>query len=199
MQNGSWLMEKNLFEEEVEKALAVLKRGGVILYPTDTIWGLGCDATNEAAISRIYEIKKRPDSKSLIVLVADERTVLQYVAAPDLAVFDYIEEQERPTTIIFDHAVGLPDNLVAEDGSIAIRLVKDEFCRHLVKRLRKPLVSTSANISGTAAPGKFNDIDGSIKNSVDYVVQWRQQDETPSLPSRIIKWKSDGTVIVIRE
>src|SRR6478672_2110490 len=116
-------MGKTFFEKEVEKALEILKSGGVILYPTDTIWGIGCDATNKQAVKRIYEIKNREDSKSMIILVADERDVLQYVAAPDLAVFDFIEEQVRPTTIIFEQAVGLPGNLVAEDGSVAIRIV----------------------------------------------------------------------------
>ncbi len=138
-------MEKTFFETEVEEALEVLKNGGVILYPTDTVWGIGCDATNEIAVKRIYQIKKREDCKSMIILVAEERDVLQYVAAPDLSVFNFIEEQTRPTTIIFEHAVGLPDNLMAEVGSIAIRIVRDEFCRHLIKRLRKPIVSTSAN------------------------------------------------------
>src|SRR5215217_1780706 len=136
------------FDTEVERALKVLQQGGVILYPTDTIWGLGCDATNEAAIQTIYAIKNRSDSKSLIILVADARDILQYVATPDPAVFDYIEQQERPTTIIFENAIALPGKLIAADGSIAIRVVKDAFCRHLIKRLRKPIVSTSANSSG---------------------------------------------------
>ena len=191
-------MEKNFFEAEVEKALEVLRNGGVILYPTDTIWGIGCDATNENTVKRIYEIKNREDSKSMIILVADERDVLQYVAAPDLAVFDFIEEQTRPTTIIFEHAIGLPRNLVAEDGSIAIRIARDEFCKHLVKRLRKPIVSTSANISGQASPKFFAEISDEIKKSVDHVVAWRQDDVTPSQPSQIIKWNNDGTRIVIR-
>ena len=132
------MMGKNVFESEVEETLEALRRGEVILYPTDTIWGLGCDATNSHAIAKIYEIKKRADSKSLIILVAEERDILQYVAAPDLQVFDYLEQQTRPTTVIFENAVGLPDNLVAQDGSIAIRIVRDEFCRHLIKRLRRP-------------------------------------------------------------
>jgi L-threonylcarbamoyladenylate synthase len=191
-------MEKTLFETEVDHALEVLKSGGVILYPTDTIWGIGCDATNENAVKRIYEIKKREDSKSMIILVADERDVLRYVAAPDLSVFDFIEEQTRPTTIIFEHAVGLPDNLVAEDGSIAIRIVRDEFCRHLIKRLRKPIVSTSANISGNASPKNFLEISGEIKNTVDHIVKWRQDDVTIAQASQIIKWNNDGTRTVIR-
>ncbi len=191
-------MEKKIFESEVEKALEVLRKGGVILYPTDTIWGIGCDATDADAVKKIYEIKNREDSKSLIILVADERDVLQYVAAPDLSVFDFIEEQTRPTTIIFEQAIGLPDNLIAEDGSIAIRIAGDEFCRHLIKRLRKPIVSTSANISGQASPKFFADVSDEIKNAVNYVVQWRQEDTRPSQPSQIIKWNNDGTRIVIR-
>ena len=137
-------MERGFFETEVEEALEVLRSGNIILYPTDTIWGIGCDATSEEAVQRIYQIKNREDSKSMIILVADERDVLRYVAAPDLAVFDFIEEQTRPTTIIFEHAISFPANLVADDGSVAIRLVKDDFCRQLIKRLRKPIVSTSA-------------------------------------------------------
>jgi L-threonylcarbamoyladenylate synthase len=191
-------MEKTLFETEVDHALEVLKSGGVILYPTDTIWGIGCDVTNENAVKRIYEIKKREDSKSMIILVADERDVLRYVAAPDLSVFDFIEEQTRPTTIIFEHAVGLPDNLVADDGSIAIRIVRDEFCRHLIKRLRKPIVSTSANISGNASPKNFLEISGEIRNTVDHIVKWRQDDVTIAQASQIIKWNNNGTRTVIR-
>lgn len=191
-------MEKNFFETEVEQALEVLRNGGVVLYPTDTIWGIGCDATNENAVKRIYQIKNREDSKSMIILVADERDVLRYVAAPDLAVFDFIEKQNRPTTIIFEHAVGLPGNLVAEDGSIAIRIARDEFCKHLVKRLRRPIVSTSANISGQASPKFFAEISDELKKAVDHVVKWRQDDTTPSLPSQIIKWNNDGTRNVIR-
>ena len=187
------------FSSEVEAALNVVRSGGVILYPTDTIWGLGCDASNEDAVKKIYTVKQRSDSKSLIILVADERDILQYVAAPDLAVFDFIEQQARPTTIIFDNAINLPDNLIAEDGSIAIRIVQDEFCRHVIKRLRKPIVSTSANISGQPSPKFFDEISEEIKSVVDHIVQWRQQDKTPSQPSQIIKWKNDGSYDVIRQ
>ena len=191
-------MEKNFFEKEVEKALEVLKGGDMILYPTDTIWGLGCDATSSEAVRRIYQIKNREDSKSLIILVAEERDILQYVAAPDLSAFDFIEKQSRPTTIIFQQAIGLPDNLIADDGSIAIRIVRDEFCRHLIRRLRKPIVSTSANISGQSSPQFFAEVSNAIKSAVDHVVQWRQDDVTPSQPSQIIKWNNDGTHTVIR-
>ena len=191
-------MERNFFETQVEGALEMLRRGNIILYPTDTIWGIGCDATNQEAVRRIYQIKNRKDSKSMIILVAEERDVLQYVAAPDIAVFDFIEEQTRPTTIIFEQAIGLPDNLIAEDGSVAIRIVRDEFCRHLIKRLRKPIVSSSANISGRPSPQNFSDISNDIKNSVDHIVQWRQEDTTIAQPSQIIKWNNDGTRITIR-
>jgi L-threonylcarbamoyladenylate synthase len=191
-------MERNFFETQVEGALEMLRRGNIILYPTDTIWGIGCDATNQEAVRRIYQIKNREDSKSMIILVAEERDVLQYVAAPDIAVFDFIEEQTRPTTIIFEQAIGLPDNLIAEDGSVAIRIVRDEFCRHLIKRLRKPIVSTSANISGQPSPQNFPDISTDIKNSVDHIVQWKQDDTTIAQPSQIIKWNNDGTRITMR-
>lgn len=191
-------MDKEFFDKEVEDALAVLRNGGIILYPTDTIWGVGCNATDEKAVQKVFELKRREDSKSMIVLVADEREVLQYVAAPDLAVFDFIKQQTRPTTVIFEGAIGFPDNLVAADGSIAIRIVEDEFCRHLIKRLRKPIVSTSANISGEAAPKTFGEISEEIKKGVDHVVQWRQNDEIPAQPSQIIKWEN-GEVVYLRK
>lgn len=191
-------MDKEFFDREVEDALAVLRNGGIILYPTDTIWGVGCNATDEKAVQKVFELKRREDSKSMIVLVADEREVLQYVAAPDLAVFDFIKQQTRPTTVIFEGAIGFPDNLVAADGSIAIRIVEDEFCRHLIKRLRKPIVSTSANISGETAPKTFGEISEEIKKGVDHVVQWRQNDEIPAQPSQIIKWEN-GEVVYLRK
>jgi L-threonylcarbamoyladenylate synthase len=190
---------RELFEEDIVRCLEVLKKGGTILYPTDTIWGIGCDATNKEAVQKVFTIKKRDDSKSLIVLVADERDILQLVAAPDLEAFDYLAEQDRPTTMIYEGALGLPDNLVAADGSIAIRIVQDEFCRHLIRRLRKPLVSTSANISGAPSPQRLADVSAEIKRQVDYIVHWRQDDTSPATPSRIVKWNGDGSVTIIRE
>jgi L-threonylcarbamoyladenylate synthase len=177
-----------LFEQDVQKCLEELHAGGLILYPTDTIWGIGCDATNPEAVKKVYALKQREEAKSLIVLMADEREVLQWVAAPDLAVFDFVAVQSKPTTIIFEQALGLPENLLAADGSIAIRLVQDAFCRHLIKRLRKPLVSTSANISGQASPKNFEEVSDAIKQGVDYIVQWRQQEVQPAQPSQIIRW-----------
>ena len=188
----------NDFTNDLEESLRILSEGGIILYPTDTVWGIGCDATNEKAIQRIFDLKQREDSKSMIVLVADEREVLQYVAAPDLAVFDFIGQQKRPTTVIFDGAIGFPDNLIAADGSIAIRIVRDEFCRHLIKRLRKPVVSTSANISGAPTPKTFSEITGPIRSGVDHIVQWRQDDTSAALPSQIVKWEN-GEVSWIRK
>jgi len=167
------------------------------LYPTDTVWGIGCDATNAAAVEKIYQLKRRPDQKAMIVLVADEREVLQYVAAPDLQVFDYLQEVRKPTTVIYQGAIGLADNLVAIDGSIAIRICYDEFCKHLIKRFRKPIVSTSANISGQPAAKLFTDIAVEIKEGVDYVVNFRQNEETVALPSSVIKW-SNGIATIIR-
>jgi L-threonylcarbamoyladenylate synthase len=185
-----WIMSKDFFDSEVENALAVLRSGGIILYPTDTVWGLGCDATNTEAVQKIYSLKKRQDNKTMIVLVADEKELMQYVAAPDLSVFDFIQQQTRPTTVIYEGALGLADNLVANDGSIAIRIVQDDFCRHLLKRLRKPIVSTSANISGAITPKTFSEISEEIKTSVDHVVHWRQDDEQASQPSQILRWKN---------
>ena len=189
----------DFFEQEIEKAVAALRMGKTILYPTDTIWGIGCDATNEEAIGKVYQLKQRPDAKSLIILVATERDILKYVAAPDLAVFDFIEEQTRPTTIIFEDAIHLPQNLVAADGSIAIRLVQDPFCRHLIKRLQKPIVSTSANTSGQLSPQNFKSISNEIIEQVDHVVKWRQDDEKPAAPSQIIKWNKGKSPTIIRQ
>ncbi|HEX2608862.1 MAG TPA: L-threonylcarbamoyladenylate synthase [Flavisolibacter sp.] len=192
------MQETQFFQNEVTEALHAARSGKVLLYPTDTIWGLGCDATNPSAIRRIYELKNREDTKSLIILVAEEKDILNYVAAPDPAVFEFLAKQERPTTIIFEQALALPDNLVASDGSIAIRIVRDEFCRHLIKRLQKPLVSTSANISGEPSPQNFDAVSEAIRKGVDHIVKWRQDDHTPSQPSHIIKWYNDGRKEVIR-
>ncbi|MBD0332103.1 MAG: threonylcarbamoyl-AMP synthase [Chitinophagaceae bacterium] len=186
------------FENDIFNCLEVLKRGGTILYPTDTTWGIGCDATNQQAVEKIYQIKNRDDQKSMIILVAEERDILQYAAAPDPAVFDFIQQQIRPTTIIFEYAIGLAENVIAADGSVAIRVVQDKFCRHLIKRLRKPVVSTSANISGEPPPLIFAEISEHIKQKVDYVVQWRQDDKVTSQASQIIKWNTDSTYTVIR-
>ncbi len=185
------------FEQDIENCLAVLKQGGTILYPTDTVWGIGCDATNAEAVEKIYSIKKRPGQKSMIVLAAGEQDILKYTAAADLSLFDYLQENSRPTTVIYEGAIGLADNLLAEDGSIGIRICGDEFCKHLIRRFRKPIVSTSANISGEPAPARFAEIKDEIKDAVDYVVRHRQNDNTPAKPSSIIRWHN-GEIEIIR-
>ncbi len=186
------------FEKDIVHSLSVLRSGGVILYPTDTIWGIGCDATDPEAVEKIYALKERPSAKSFIILMADQRDVLRYTSQPDLRIFDYLRSVGKPTTVIYEGAVGLADNLLNADGTIAIRLVNDPFCRHLIKRFRKPIVSTSANISGQPSPADFRQIGQQIKEGVDYVVQYRQDDLSPREPSAIVKWNRDGTLTVIR-
>ena len=186
------------FSNDIEECLQVLNNGGLILYPTDTIWGIGCDATNEEAVRKIYTLKERATNKNMIILLAEEKDILTYVTQPDLQIFDYIQGISKPVTVIYEGATGLAENLVSEDGTIAIRIVNDPFCRYLLKRFRKPIVSTSANISGYPAPGVFTDIDAAIKNGVDYIVQHRQDDLYIAIPSAIIKWNKNGIPTIIR-
>jgi L-threonylcarbamoyladenylate synthase len=181
-------MIENEFDNDIERALEILQTGGIILYPTDTIWGLGCDATNASAAQKIIDLKQRPVQKSFVVLVASERDVLKYTASPDLAVFDYLQTVEKPTTVIYEHALGLAENVINEDGSVAMRICSDEFCRHLIKRFRKPIVSTSANLSGQLSPGRFSQIPDAIKQGVDYIVQYNQASPDMSKPSAIVRW-----------
>jgi L-threonylcarbamoyladenylate synthase len=186
------------FENDIERCIAVLQSGGSILYPTDTIWGIGCDATHEKAVANIYALKKRADEKSMIILLADEKELPYYIASGNPGIFDYVKGINKPTTVIYEAAQHLASNLINKDGSIAIRIVKDDFCKQLIRQFKKPIVSTSANISGYPPPGVFADIDAAIKNGVDYIVQHRQDDLTPASPSAIIKWKDDGSLHIIR-
>lgn len=186
------------FDIDIERSVKALRNGELILYPTDTIWGVGCDATNKAAVQQIYALKKRSDEKTMIVLLADEKDIAQYVTQPDPKVFDYIKGIYKPTTVIYDGATGLAKNIINKDGSIAIRIVKDPFCKELIKRFGKPIVSTSANVSGYPPPAIYADIDVVIKNGVDYIVQHRQDDLTEALPSAIVKWNADGSLSIIR-
>jgi len=186
------------FDTDITAALSVLQAGGLILYPTDTVWGIGCDAGNAAAVARIFALKKREDGKSMIVLLADEKQIPTYVSQPDPKVFDYIKGIYKPTTVIYDGAKGLAPNLINANGSIAIRVVKDMFCKKLITLFGKPIVSTSANMAGYPAPANFRDIDIEIKSGVDYIVQHRQDDETEAEPSAIVKWESDGSLTIIR-
>lgn len=184
--------------QDLEAALNVLRNGGLILYPTDTIWGIGCDATNAEAVKKVYALKQRDDKKSLIVLLADEKDVFTYVSAPPPVFQELRRSSEKPTTFIFGGAIGLPSNLIAENGSIAIRWVEDPFCKALIKRLRNPLVSTSANISGEPSPRMFKEVSSAIRNGVDYIVTHRQQEDVPAAASRILRFLPDGTTEVIR-
>lgn len=188
-----------MFEDDISTAMPVLRNGGLILYPTDTIWGIGCDATNEAAVQKVFALKQRSESKSLVILLADVKDLLKYVANPRPDMADIIAGFTRPTTVIYEGALGLAPNVISEDGSIAIRIVKDPFCRHLIKRLRKPLVSTSANISGAPSPASFNEVAADIRNGVDYVVKYRQEDAAASVASRIIRINKDGSIAIIRD
>jgi L-threonylcarbamoyladenylate synthase len=184
--------------EDITKCLEILRKGGVILYPTDTIWGIGCDATNFNAVKRIYEIKKREDSKSMLILVDKADRIERYVNdVPDVA-WNLVEMAVDPLTIIYPEAKNLADNVIAEDGSIGIRVVGDAFCQKLIYLFRKPIVSTSANFTGQAPPTNFKEISSEIVNSVDYVVKWRQNDSKKAKPSGIIKLGKGGIFQIIR-
>ena len=186
-------------KEDIRRALDVLNKGGVILYPTDTIWGIGCDATNEEAVSRVYAIKRRTDAKALITLVDSEAKIQGYVREiPDVA-WQLIDCSTRPLTIIYDGARHLAPNLLAEDGSVAIRLTREAFSRELCLRFHRPIVSTSANLSGEPSPATFDDISEDIKQAVDYVCTSRRDDRPPARPSSIIKLAANGEVKIIRE
>lgn len=186
------------FDNDIREALTVLQSGGIILYPTDTVWGIGCDATNENAVAKIYALKKRSDEKSMIVLMADENEIPKYVTQPDPKIFDYIKGIHKPTTFIYEGAISLAKNIIPADGSIGIRITRDAFCKKLIERFGKPIVSTSANISDYPAPAIFEDIDYEIKSGVDHIVQHRQDDVTAASPSAIVKLNADGSLTIIR-
>lgn len=187
------------FREELKKAVEVLQNGGLILYPTDTIWGIGCDATNAEAVKKVYELKKRAEGKGLLVLVENEVRLNSYVReVPEMA-YDLIELSDKPITIIYPQGKNLAENVYAEDGSIGIRVTKEDFSRSLCQRFRKPVVSTSANLSGEKSPRSFGEINEEILESVDYVVDFRQEELSNPAPSGIIKLDVDGQVEVIRE
>lgn len=186
-------------EQDIKNAIEAMKKGGVILYPTDTVWGIGCDATNAEAVKRVYDIKQRDDSKALICLVDSDDRLQRYVRnVPDVA-WQLIDCVEKPTTLILDGAVNLAPNLIAEDGSIGIRITKEAFSHELCYRFQKAIVSTSANISGEPAAQNYRDIDPRILEKVDYVCWTRRQEHQPHQPSSIIKLSTDGQVVIIRK
>jgi L-threonylcarbamoyladenylate synthase len=185
--------------EDLKNAVETLKNGGVILYPTDTVWGIGCDATKREAIERIYRIKEREDSKSMLVLMENPALLERYVDdVPDIA-WDLIEISTAPLTVIYPNAKNLAPNLISKDGSIGIRFTKEEFTTRLLQKFRRPVVSTSANISSEKTPASFDEISEKIKARVDYIVQYRQEDKTPTRPSEIIKLWPDGRIDIIRK
>lgn len=186
-------------QEDIKRAIETLRNGGVILYPTDTVWGIGCDATNPEAVKKVYEIKHRDDSKALICLVDSDARLQRYVRnVPDVA-WDIFELATKPTTIILDDAVNLAPNMIAEDGTIAMRITQEPFSKELCYRFQKPLVSTSANISGEPAAQNYCDISEELLNAVDYVCWSRRQEHKPHTPSSIIKLEKNGTVAIIRK
>lgn len=184
-------------KEEIENALATLKRGGLILYPTDTVWGIGCDATNPDAIDKVYKLKKRAENKALICLVHDFKMLNQFVEEIPEVAYDIIKYAQKPTTVIYDDPIRVATNLIAPDNSLAFRVVREAFCSNLIRKFRKPIVSTSANIAGEPTPTSFSEISTEILEGVDYVVKLHQK-ETNQTPSAIIKLSNDGQVKVIR-
>lgn len=186
------------FKQEIISAMAVLKRGGLILYPTDTIWGIGCDATNADAIERVYALKNRPGAKALICMVSDFKMLNQYVSDIPEVAYDILKYAAKPTTIIYDKPIRVAENLLAEDESLAIRVSKHNFSKALIRKYKRPIVSTSANISGQPSPNSFQEIDPAILEGVDYVVNL-EHNKKNGPPSAIIKLKNDGTVQIIRD
>jgi L-threonylcarbamoyladenylate synthase len=188
-----------VFEEDIKGALITLKNGGIILYPTDTIWGIGCDATNPAAVERIFKIKSRIETKSLIILADGDQMIDRYVREIPEISFELTSVSESPLTIIYPNGKNLAEGVCSEDGSVAIRICHDVFCRELIGRLRKPIVSTSANFSGKPSPENFSQIEKSLIDSVDFVVKYRQNDRGRQVPSPVIKLEQDGTIKIIRQ
>ena len=187
------------WRDDIREAINVMNRGGVILYPTDTIWGIGCDATNEEAVKKVYEIKRRIDSKALITLVDSDIKVEFYVRDVPEVAWDLIEFAEKPLTVIYDNARNLAPNLLAEDGSVGIRVTREPFSRELCMRMKRAIVSTSANISGTPSPKNFNDIADEIKEAVDYICTSRRDESKNPPASSIIKLGAGAEITIIRE
>lgn len=185
-------------QNDISKAVSVMKRGGVILYPTDTVWGIGCDATSSDAVRRVYEIKQRSDSKALISLSSDIDMLERFVGNVPLSVADFLEKSDRPTTVVYPSCRLLAPELLADDGSAGIRVTSEIYSRGLCQELGVPVVSTSANISGEPAPALFSEISDEIISAVDYVADFRRDDSTVSAPSRVVKLNSDGSFIILR-
>lgn len=186
------------FIEEINACIKVLHAGGILLYPTDTVWGIGCDATNEAAVSKIYQLKKRINTKTMICLVANDFMLERYIEQVPEVAFDILDIAEKPTTIVYDNPKGIARNLIAEDNSLAVRVATDKFCQYLIQKFKKPIVSTSANITTQPTPKNYKEISQDILKGVDYTVNLQRNDQKDT-PSSIIKLGNDGTVKVIRK
>ncbi|MCG3167633.1 MAG: Threonylcarbamoyl-AMP synthase [Bacteroidia bacterium] len=193
------IYDKKILDRELTNALAALHSGGVILYPTDTVWGLGCDCTNVSAVEKIFKIKKRDSSKSLVLLVDNDARLLRYVkAVPEMA-WELMQYSDKPLTIVYPEGKNVARNMIGPDKSIAIRVTSDVFCKKLISVFDNGLVSTSANISGKPSPQNFSDVDMEIINAVDYVVNLRQNEKTAAAPSSIIKVGMKGEIEIIRK
>lgn len=186
-------------EEEIKNAIEVLRKGGTILYPTDTVWGIGCDARNKEAVAKLFKLKERAEYKSMVILVCNETMINRHVKEVPEVAWELIESAEEPLTLIYPDGRMLAEKLIAADGSVGIRLVKDDFCNTLIHKFGKPIVSTSANISGEPTPVAFSDIKLDILNKVDYVVNYRQKEENNPKPSTIIKIALNGEIKIIRK
>ncbi|MBA79604.1 L-threonylcarbamoyladenylate synthase [Leeuwenhoekiella sp.] len=184
--------------DEVSESLPVLKRGGLLLYPTDTVWGIGCDATNAEAVDKIYELKKRPESKALICLVSDLKMLRQYVEDIPEVAYNILKYADQPTTIVYDNPIRIAENLVGADNTLGIRIVQDEFCQTLIRKLGKPLVSTSANLSGEPTPMRYPEISAAVLEGVDYVVNLQRKHKSTK-SSTVIRLSSDGQVKILRK
>jgi L-threonylcarbamoyladenylate synthase len=184
--------------KDIQNSLKVLKKGGIILYPTDTIWGIGCDATNPLAVNKIFSIKKRSDSRSLLVLLDDPERLSFYIKEiPEIA-WELIKVSDHPLTIVYPGGINLAPNIIHTDGSVGIRITGDKFCKELIRQLGKPIISTSANLSGESPPSIYMDISEKIKSRVDYIVKWRQDDTARKTPSPVIKVGQRGEIEIIR-
>ena len=187
------------FRDDIRQALEVMKKGGIILYPTDTVWGIGCDATNPDAVDRVSQLKRRESSQSMLVLMENPNLLNSYLEEVPEVAWDLIEVADKPLTIVYSGAKNLAANLIAEDGSIGIRITGEAFTQQLIQRFRRPIVSTSANISGEPAPAFFDEVSPEIIDGVDYVVQYRQDERMPSVPSGVIRLGLGGEIQILRK
>lgn len=186
------------FSIDISNCISVLQRGGLILYPTDTLWSIGCDATDASAVERIYKLKGRNREKNMIILVADESDIPNYCRQENLTMYDYIKGIDKPASVIYQNAINLAPNLINEDGSIGIRVVKDDFCRELIREYGKAIVAASSNLSGYPPPLCFSDIDNQIREGVDYIVSHRQEETTQGEPSTVLRFNGNGTFEILR-